>query len=1664
MSMDSLVVELALESSSFQRGMQDMNRTIRSATAEFKNSTSGLDTYGDGMEKLEAKSKMLSTQTEAQSKIVQANKDKYQESRATLDDNAKKQEELKVKVEAAKKAYEESTKTLGANADETKVLKAEYEQLSAEYEVGDEKLRNNVRTMENWETKANSSEAKLKSMQAELKSTNTELELQSSKWTMVGDKLNEVGGKFQEVGGKLSSVGKSLSMKVTAPLVALGAGAIKIGIDFESSMSKVQAMSGATAEEMVQLEKAARDAGETTSKSAKDAADGLSFMATAGWSVQDSIAGLMPVLRLSEAGNIDLARASSLVTDSMAAMGIEIQDLPAYLDTVAQASRSSNTDIDSMMEAYLNVGGVLRGLNVPIEDSAISLGLLANAGKVGGEAGKSLSAILTNLTAPAGRAKVALDELGFSAFDNEGNFKGMEEVLFDLQGKMKDMTQEQKNSYISMIAGKEHIPTLNALLNGLGDGYGELKNDIADSEGALDEISETMRDNAKGSFEELGSAIQELGLKIYDILKPAIAIVTDTLQSFIDKLNNMSPAMQTTIVVIGGIAAAIGPVLTVIGMLSSAIGGILTLFGTISGAIAVMTTGAVAATPAIGALATVFGVLTGPAGIAIGAIAAVGTGIGLLANHLQGSSIELDEWQENVSESTVEAAEGFMQLNEDVSRELTTLSITQQELTDEMVENLSTKYDELSLTVTDSLMQSKEEAESVMREMLENTKELTEEEKETILEGTRETYDGKADAIIENNERINEILAQAREEDRGLREEELQELEQHRQKIAEAGIKELVESKREQQVILEATKNNASKITAEQSAEVVKNSIKQRDQTIQKANDQRNKTVAEIIKQRDESGKISEEQAAKLIKEANNQRNETVKEAEGMHSEIVAEAQAQAEEHVGYVDWETGEVKSKWQALSVSIPEFARKIGEDVAKWFRESGENTKQAWNQTKADASRIWSEIKDSVIGRIVQQLVADVKRWFTESSNNIKQTWNQSKSDASRIWNEVKENVLTPIRELPGQLLQLGKDAIQGFLNGISSLARSVKAKAEEIASSVTSTIKGALRIQSPSRVMMELGKNTVEGFAIGMTDNMDMVEDAAKLAADTIKSVETDLSISPVMNVSDSILKRNTVNALSKGEDAHADYAEFLEKLNSDELERSKKMLDEKFKADEKYFKKRIETLKQGDKKQNAYALKYNREELSKLKERNKETLSLINERSSEINEQAKKDTNVFKDRMNQYDEAIKRLGIGTKDIGKDLLNQNAIVVLQKQRIEELTDKYSELVDKFGSTSEESLKLKKSLEEAKTSLINMGDAVVDTNEKIKQSEIDAINDVSSRLIKALNLRYAEELKLKQDAISAELEELDKWKSESLNKINSVYDERAKRITDTTNLQIEAIKSEIKAIDDAEKSKNREDIDKAELGKISQLEDALEYEHNEFNKLNIQKEINKLKEQREERLRKQSIEDEKQYLNNKISVIQEQANREKEILSKRKQEELDRTNDLYNHEKETLDRTLQDYQEHYNSLTEKSKIRAEAEKMIMDQNQTEIVELLHSYEDSYERAGNSLGERLVAGIKPGIDRIMSMIDDMNKALGNDGSRPNVGGVSAAKKKTSNVNTVARYESIFGKGSVHDLLTRNKSNPVTNNVTFNSPKSLSPSEMRRKTESTLRKVSFGI
>lgn len=329
-------------------------------------------------------------------------------------------------------------------------------------------------------------------------------------------------GAAGKIGGAAVKATAATITTAGAAIGAVGAYSANVGKDFESAMSSVAATADASAEEYTKLENAAREMGRTTSKTAAESANALEYMSLAGWDVDKSISALPSVLRLSEASGMDLAICSDLVTDSMSALGDVAGELPDYLNVVAKSQNKSNQSAEQLMEAYLNVGGTMKDLGVPIEESAAALGVMANRGRKGGEAGQALSAIMANLTTGTGQAGKMMQKLGISAFDSEGNFIGLQNTLKTVNEATKNLSDEERNAALAALGGKQHVKDLNKLLDGLNatnkEGVSEwdaLTGQLNDCKDALENMAGTKIDNLEGDMAILESATQDFGISVY---------------------------------------------------------------------------------------------------------------------------------------------------------------------------------------------------------------------------------------------------------------------------------------------------------------------------------------------------------------------------------------------------------------------------------------------------------------------------------------------------------------------------------------------------------------------------------------------------------------------------------------------------------------------------------------------------------------------------------------------------------------------------------------------------------------------------------------------------------------------------------------------------------------------------------------------------------------------------------------------------------------------------------------------------------------------------------------------------------------------------------------------------------------------------------------------
>lgn len=475
----------------------------------------------------------------------------------------------------------------------------------------------------------------------------TEEKLKSLKKTAGSgfDGLNQLSiatGRVSEKTGQLADKTKPATVAITA----LGVASVKMASDFEAGMDEVLAISGATAEEFEQLKDKAVEMGAKTKFSATDSADAFKYMAMAGWDATAMLDGIEGIMNLAAASGEDLATTSDIVTDALTAFGLKAEDSAHFADVLAMASSKSNTNVGLMGETFKYVAPVAGSLGYSIEDTAVAIGLMANAGIKGNQAGTALRTLLTNMAKPTDDMAVAMEELGVSLEDGEGNMLSLAEVIEQLRGGFGDLiipqeefterlseldtqlengtlTEKQygnelerlvglaygaegaeKAKYAAMLAGKEGMSALLAIVNASTEDYSALTAEINNASGAAENMAGIMMDNTAGSIEQLQGALESAAIIIGERLSPYIRQLAEFVTGLVEKFNSLSDEQLDMVVKIGVLIAAISPLLLIISKVTGVI-------STITGAMSKMSFAGGALVKAVNLVKTALSVLFG---------------------------------------------------------------------------------------------------------------------------------------------------------------------------------------------------------------------------------------------------------------------------------------------------------------------------------------------------------------------------------------------------------------------------------------------------------------------------------------------------------------------------------------------------------------------------------------------------------------------------------------------------------------------------------------------------------------------------------------------------------------------------------------------------------------------------------------------------------------------------------------------------------------------------------------------------------------------------------------------------------------------------------------------------------------------------------------------
>nr|WP_269205715.1 phage tail tape measure protein [Clostridium botulinum] len=361
--------------------------------------------------------------------------------------------------------------------------------------------------------------------------------------------------------------------------------AVKTATDFQAQMSKVQAISGASASQMTTLTSKAREWGAKTKFSASECGQAFEYMGMAGWKTQQMTEGLPGILNLASASGEELGKTSDIVTDSLTAFNLKAKDSSHFADLLASASTNSNTNVSMLGESFKYCAPICGALGMNAKDCTFALGLMANAGIKGSTSGTTLRSALTNLSNPTGNMAKKMQKLGISMTDAKGKVKPLKTILDELRSKFGKLTKAQQAEYASTIFGKTAMSGMLSIINASKEDYDKLYGSLTNCDGVASKMSNTMQNNLQGALTNLKSAFEEMCIGLSVTLIPFLTKVVKKINGLITKFNALPQPVKNTVTKILASILLLSPALMIFGKMVSAIGSVVKAFRMFGGAI-----------------------------------------------------------------------------------------------------------------------------------------------------------------------------------------------------------------------------------------------------------------------------------------------------------------------------------------------------------------------------------------------------------------------------------------------------------------------------------------------------------------------------------------------------------------------------------------------------------------------------------------------------------------------------------------------------------------------------------------------------------------------------------------------------------------------------------------------------------------------------------------------------------------------------------------------------------------------------------------------------------------------------------------------------------------------------------------------------------------------
>lgn len=699
------------------KAVDEQAEQIKLLSSELQTAKSRAETYKKGMEDMKS-----TIQRAAQEQKILT---------AKIQENLEAQKQAEDRLKALTPAYQEAQKAIksaadeyGAESEECQKAVQEHENAIESYENAAKKadeLRNQLVQLEGKQKLANTAtqqasdqleeyQIALNNTEADIATLATELKTAESKAVSFGDALELAGGKMSSAADKAGSIGTKLTLGVTAPIIGIGTAAVNAGNDFEAQMSRVSAIAGAYGDELDKLRDQALKLGAETSFSATQSAEAMENLASAGFGTQEIMEAMPGMLDLAASSGEDLATSADIAASTLRGFQLEASEAGHVADVLAKNAADTNAAIMDTGYAMKYVAPVAQSVGWSLEEVTTAIGVMADAGIKGEQAGTTLRGALTRLMKPTDDMYVAMKDLGISFYDAQGKMKPLSTIVDELQKSTKGLTDEQRDNHLATIFGTEALSGMKVLLASSKEELDSMTDGLKNADGAAKKMADTMLDNTKGSIEEMNGSLETAGITIQKQLAPWITKGAKKVTELANQFAELDESTQGTILTMGGIAAASGPAIKGlsgitggIGKLVKGTGGLIKDLGKISSAKkaaeAIGTIGefSTKSIDGVSGLSKVLYNLASPAGIAVAATTVL-AGIGIAVYN------SMEQAKQAAIDADLEQRFGDIALSmeevEDIAEQLTTNDWTMQL---DAVIDAKSKLDEFKQNVQSSV-------------------------------------------------------------------------------------------------------------------------------------------------------------------------------------------------------------------------------------------------------------------------------------------------------------------------------------------------------------------------------------------------------------------------------------------------------------------------------------------------------------------------------------------------------------------------------------------------------------------------------------------------------------------------------------------------------------------------------------------------------------------------------------------------------------------------------------------------------------------------------------------------------------------------------------------------------------------------------------------------